>query len=107
MAEEKNKNLPVENFREDYRVYQPNPMLMVYDKLENIWQARFLKAYQAKVQPSNPDTYTVRFPLDEFLNAMGILQPPSVRRLKEIARSVRTVGFDFYEYRRKYGEEKT
>lgn len=95
-----------ESFKPEYKVYQPNPMLMVYDNMTNIWQSRFLKAYQAKIQPSDPDTYTVRFSLEEFISTMDISQAPSVRRLKEIARSVRTVGFDFYEYRRKYGEEK-
>lgn len=106
MEENATKELDIQKFKDDYKVHQPNPMLMVYDNMANIWQTRFLKAYQAKVRPSDPDSYCVRFSLDEFLKAVNLSQAPSIKTLKRIAQSVRTAGFDFYEYRRKYGNEK-
>lgn len=106
MTKREKNNLPVERFKEDYKVYQPNPMLMVYDNMKNIWQARFLKAYQAKVRPSDPNSYWVKFSLEEFLEAVGVSKTPSVDKLKDMADSIRKTGFDFYEYRRKYGGEQ-
>lgn len=91
------------SLKKNYMVYEPNPLLSVQDSMTNIWQHRFMRAYLCKVDPRNPDSFRVKFSLQEFLEAVDLKSVSSISELKRMARSMMKVDFDFVEYREKYG----
>lgn len=94
------------SLKKNYMVYEPNPLLSVQDSMTNIWQHRFMRAYLCKVDPRNPDSFRVKFSLQEFLEAVDLKSVSSISELKRMARSMMKVDFDFVEYREKYGLKK-
>ena len=92
-----------ESVKPDYLVYKTNPLLMVRDEMA-IMQARFFTAYLCKVDPENPDTYKARFSLSAFCKMLDV-DASNIKKLKEDCRTIRKMGFDFIEYRRKHGEK--
>lgn len=92
-----------ESVKPDYLVYKSNPLLMVRDEMA-IMQARFFTAYLCKVDPDNPETYQAKFSLSAFCKMLDV-DTSNIKKLKEDCRSIRKMGFDFIEYRRKHGEK--
>ena len=92
-----------ESVKPEYLVYKTNPLLMVRDEMA-IMQARFFTAYLCKVDPGNPDTYKARFSLTAFCKMLDV-DTSNIKKLKEDCRTIRKMGFDFIEYRRKHGEK--
>lgn len=92
-----------ESLKPDYLVYKTNPLLMARDEMA-IMQARFFTAYLCKVDPENPNTYKVRFSLSAFCKMLDV-DTSNIKKLKEDCKSIRRMGFDFTEYRRKHGEK--
>lgn len=92
-----------ESVKPEYLVYKTNPLLMVRDELA-LMQARFFTAYLCKVDPDNPETFTARFSLSAFCRMLEV-DTSNIKKLKEDCRTIRKMGFDFIEYRRKHGEK--
>ena len=102
---------PAANFEEkklasvkpEYPIYKANPLLVVRDGL-TLMQARFFTAYLCKVDPDNPGTYKARFSLAAFCKMLEV-DTSNIKRLKEDCSTLRKMGFDFIEYRRRHGEK--
>lgn len=92
----------LESVKSDYIVYKPNPLLLVRDDL-SLMQARFFTVYLSKIEPGKPETYKVRFSLNDFCQLVNC-DTSSIKRLKDDCQAILSTNFDFVEYNRRHSE---
>lgn len=86
-----------ESVRADYIIKKPNPLLLMRDDM-SLMQERFFAAYLSKIDPLDKSTYTVRFTLKSFYDAVGIQDSRNRTELENTLNGLVNMLVDFSKY---------